>query len=174
MLGSSFPTRCSADVWADVGLNGGLATIPLYHYRPNSATETYGMFKEHVLEKGDYKDTVKEQPGSSSVVQGVASDVGGIGYSGVGYKTSGVKAISLGEKAGEFFEPSLENSLSGDYPLARFLYIYVNKKPNEPLDQLTMEFVKYALSKEGQNIVVKDGYYPLPATVASASVTDLK
>ena len=163
-----------AKTWADVGLNGALASTPFSLYGRNSASGTYGMFKEHVLEKGDYKDTVKEQPGSSSVVQGIASDVGGIGYSGIGYKTSGVKAIPLGEKAGEFFEPSLENSLSGDYPLARFLYIYVNKKPNDPLDPLTLEFIKYVLAKEGQTIVVKDGYYPLPATVAGASVTDLK
>jgi phosphate transport system substrate-binding protein len=163
-----------AKVWSDVGHNGALASTPFSLYGRNSASGTYGMFKEHVLEKGDYKDTVKEQPGSSSVVQGVASDVGGIGYSGIGYQTSGVKALALGEKAGEFFEPSLENCLSGDYPLARFLYVYVNKKPNEPMDQLTLEFIKFALSKAGQNIVVKDGYYSLPATVASESISDLK
>jgi len=163
-----------AKTWRDVGLNGALAGTPFSLYGRNSASGTYGMFKEIALEKGDFKDTVKEQPGSSSVVQGVASDVGGIGYSGIGYKTSGVKAIPLGEKAGELFEPSLENSLSGDYPLARFLYIYINKKPNEPMDQLTLEFIKFALSKTGQNIVVKDGYYPLPATVVSESIGDLK
>ncbi len=160
--------------WADAGLSGSLAGTPFSLYGRNSASGTYGMFKKIALNKGDYKDTVKEQPGSSSVVQGVASDVGGIGYSGIGYKTSGVKAIAVGSKEGELFEPTLDNSLSGDYPLARFLYVYVNKKPNEPLDQLTLEFVKFVLSKAGQNIVVKDGYYPLPATVASASVDELK
>ena len=163
-----------AATWGDVGLSGSLAGAPLSLYGRNSASGTYGMFKSIALKKGDYKDTVKEQPGSSSVVQGVASDVGGIGYSGIGYKTSGVKAIAVGEKAGELFEPTLENSLSGDYPLARFLYVYVNKKPNEPMDQLTLEFIKFVLSKEGQHVVVKDGYYPLPATVATASVDDLK
>jgi phosphate transport system substrate-binding protein len=163
-----------AKTWGDVGLSGRLASTPFSLYGRNSASGTYGMFKGIALNKGDYKDTVKEQPGSSSVVQGVASDMGGIGYSGIGYKTSGVKAIALGNKKGELFEPSLENSLSGDYPLARFLYIYVNKKPNEPLDPLTREFIKFALSKAGQHIVVKDGYFPLPAMVASASMRDLK
>ncbi len=162
-----------AKTWSDVGLSGGLAGAPFSLYGRNSASGTYGMFKKIALKKGDFKDTVKEQPGSSSVVQGVASDVGGIGYSGIGYKTSGVKVIAVGDKEGELFGPSLENSLSGDYPLARFLYVYVNKKPNEPLDQLTLEFVKFVLSKDGQNIVVKDGYYPLPATVATASVDEL-
>ena len=163
-----------ASTWADVGLSGGLASTPISLYGRNSASGTYGMFKSIALNKGDYKDTVKEQPGSSSVVQGVASDLGGIGYSGIGYKTSGVKAISVGEKEGELFEPSLEKCLSGDYPLARFLYVYVNKQPNEPMDQLTLEFVKFVLSKAGQNIVVKDGYYPLPAQVATATIDELK
>ncbi|ETW97620.1 MAG: phosphate-binding protein [Candidatus Entotheonella factor] len=163
-----------AKTWADVGLSGTLAGTPFSLYGRNSASGTYGMFKKIALNKGDFKDTVKEQPGSSSVVQGVASDVGGIGYSGIGYKTSGVKAIAVGDKQDELFEPSLDNSLSGDYPLARFLYVYVNKKPNEPLDQLTLEFVKFVLSKDGQNIVVKDGYYPLPAPVATASIDELK
>ncbi len=162
-----------AKTWGDVGLTGDWAARPFSLYGRNSASGTYGMFKSITLKKGDYKDTVKEQPGSSSVVQGVASDLGGIGYSGIGYKTSGVKAVALddGEKV---YGPSLENSLSGDYPLARFLYVYVNKKPNEPLDKLTLEFVKFVLSKPGQEIVVKDGYYPLPATVATEAIGALK
>ena len=108
------------------------------------------------------------------MVQGVANDLSGIGYSGIGYATSGVKALSLGEAGGSLHEPSIENSLSGDYPLARFLYVYVNKKPNDPLDRLTLEFIKFVLSKAGQQIVVKDGYYPLPASVAKETVEPLQ
>ncbi|HEY7162525.1 MAG TPA: substrate-binding domain-containing protein, partial [Acidobacteriota bacterium] len=118
--------------------------------------------------------TVKEQPGSSSVVQGVSSDLGGIGYSGIGYKTSGVKAIALGKTASKMFEPSYDNALNGSYPLARFLYIYVNKAPNQPMDTLTREFLKFVLSKEGQEIVVKDGYYPLPSQIEQENMTKLK
>lgn len=143
-----------------LGPRGEWTNKPISLYGRNSASGTYGFFKEKALKKGDYKSTVKEQPGSSAVVQGVASDLGGIGYSGIGYKTSGVKAIKLNGK-----EPSLENCLNGKYPLGRFLYIYVNKKPNEPLDTLTKEYLKSILSKRGQEIVVKDGYFPLPAKV---------
>jgi phosphate transport system substrate-binding protein len=159
----------SVRTWGDVGLSGSWAQRPLSLYGRNSASGTYGMFKSIALKKGDYKDIVKEQPGSSSVVQGVASDLGAIGYSGIGYQTSGVKALALAD-GDKMYGPSLDNCLSGDYPLARFLYIYVNKKPNEPLDKLTQEFVKFVLSKAGQEIVVKDGYYPLPAAVANHTV----
>jgi phosphate transport system substrate-binding protein len=125
-------------------------------YGRNSASGTYAYFKEKALKKGDYKDTVKEQPGSSAVVQAIASDLGGIGYSGIGYLTSGVKAVKINGIA-----PTMENAVKGKYPLARFLNIYVNKKPGEPLDTLTLEFLKFVLSKKGMEIVIKDGYYPL-------------
>jgi phosphate transport system substrate-binding protein len=137
----------------------------------NSASGTYGFFKEVALNKGDYKSTVKEQPGSSGVVQGIATDLQSIGYSGIGYATSGVRALPLSGKDGVLHQPTNENCLDGKYPLARFLFVYVNKKPGQPLDKLTLEFVKFVLSKQGQESVVKDGYFPLPAAVA-AEVTE--
>ena len=163
------------NTWGELGLTGEWANRPISLYGRNSASGTYGFFKEHALKNGDYRSTVKEQPGSSSVVQGIANDLGAVGYSGIGYKTSGVKALALAEAAGGAVqEPSLENSLSGKYPMARFLYIYVNKKPNEPMDKLVHEFVKFVNSKEGQEVVVKDGYYPMPATVATDTLMALK
>lgn len=153
--------------WGQLGLKGEWANKPVSLYGRNSASGTYGYFKKHALFKGDYKDTVKEQPGSASVVLGVTEDKGGIGYSGIGYKTSGVKAIALGKKDGDKqYEPNYANVLNGKYPLGRLLYIYVSKEPNRPLPTLVKEFLKYALSKEGQRIVVKDGYLPLTAKVA--------
>jgi len=113
---------------------------------------------------------VKEQAGSSGVVQGVASDLTSIGYSGIGYVTSGVKALPLGEKADKLIAPDYEHALSGEYPLSRFLLVYVNKKPGQPLDTLSLEFVKFVLSKAGQEIVVKDGYFPLPAEAVTEIV----
>jgi phosphate transport system substrate-binding protein len=157
--------------WGQLALTGDWASRPVSLYGRNSASGTYGFFKEKAMGKGDYKSTVKEQPGSSAVVQGVASDLYGLGYSGIGYKTSGVRAVPLGTEDGSFYEATMENCLSGDYPLARFLYIYVNKKPNEPLDKLTAEFLKYVLAKPGQEIVVKDGYYPLPESVSAEGVS---
>jgi phosphate transport system substrate-binding protein len=150
--------------WGQLGLTGDWANRPIGLYGRNSASGTYGFFKEHVLKTGDYKDTVKEQPGSASVVQGVTEDRFGIGYSGSGYRTSGVRAVPLGEtEAGPFFEGTYEEVTSGKYPLWRFLFLYVNKAPNKPLDPLPLEFIKLMLSKEGQEAVVKDGYMPLTA-----------
>ncbi len=157
--------------WGQLGLTGTWANKPLSLYGRNSASGTYGFFKEHALYKGDFKDQVKEQPGSSSVVLGVTEDMAGIGYSGVGYKTSGVRAVPLAVKDGETpQEPSYQNVLSGKYPLGRALYIYVAKKPNEPLSPLVKEFFKFVLSKEGQETVIKDGYLPLPADIITKQV----
>jgi phosphate transport system substrate-binding protein len=157
--------------WGQVGLTGDMANVPMSLYGRNSASGTYGYFKEHALCKGDYKDAVKEQPGSASVVQGVTEDKAGIGYSGIGYITSGVKALKLGNKPGECAEPVLDNIVSGAYPLGRYLYLYVNKKPNEPLDPLRLEFLKFVLSKQGQEVTIKDGYLPIPAGVAAEQMT---
>jgi phosphate transport system substrate-binding protein len=155
--------------WGQLGLTGDWAKRPISLYGRNSASGTYGFFKEHTLKNGDFKDTVKEQPGSASVVQGITEDRFGIGYSGIGYRTSGVKAVSLAETdKGPFSAGSYQDVTSGKYPLWRFLYIYVNKAPGKPLDPLVGEFTKLMYSKEGQEAVVKDGYMPLPATVAKA------
>ncbi|MFO0875162.1 MAG: phosphate ABC transporter substrate-binding protein [Phycisphaerales bacterium] len=159
--------------WGQVGLTGEWANKSISLFGRNSASGTYGFFKEHALSKGDFKTSVKEQPGSSSVVQGVAADVSAIGYSGIGYATAGVRAVPLAEKDGQFHEASYENCLNGTYPLARYLYIYVNRKPGQPLDKLTGEFLKYILSQEGQQVVVKDGYFPLPKEVAAEALKGL-
>ncbi len=161
--------------WGQLGLKGALASAPISLYGRNSASGTYGYFKEHALAKGDYKDTVKEQPGSASVVLGVTEDKAGMGYSGIGYKTSGVKALALANKDGEkAYEPTYENVLEGKYPLGRMLYIYVAKEPNKPLPPVIKEFLTFVLSKEGQEIVIKDGYLPLTASVAAKQLELLK
>ncbi|MBL0731874.1 MAG: PstS family phosphate ABC transporter substrate-binding protein [Desulfosarcina sp.] len=153
--------------WGDLGLKGDWADKPISLYGRNSASGTYGYFKKVALFKGDYKDSVKEQPGSSAVVQGVASDKYGIGYSGVGYKTADVRTVPLAVESGdESFDANAENAYSGDYPLSRFLYVYVNKKPNHGLEPLRGEFIKYIFSRQGQTTVIKDGYYPVSNFIA--------
>jgi phosphate transport system substrate-binding protein len=160
--------------WGDLGLTGEWANAPISLYGRNSASGTYGFFKENALFKGDYKDEVKEQPGSSSVVQGVATDKFGIGYSGIGYKTADVRPVPLAAKAGEdFVAAEAANAYGGEYPLARLLYIYVNVKPGTALDPLRREFLRYVLSKQGQVEVVKDGYLPLPAPMAAEAQKQL-
>ncbi|GAB4290226.1 MAG: phosphate ABC transporter substrate-binding protein PstS [Ignavibacteriaceae bacterium] len=160
--------------WGDLGLTGDWANRGISLYGRNSASGTYGYFKEHALFKGDFKDQVKEQPGSASVVQGVTEDRFGIGYSGIGYKTSGVKALWLSDTdGGKLYEPNYENCLSKDYPLSRFLNIYINKNPNEEMDPLLKEFLKFIFSYEGQEVVVKDGYLPLTSELVEAELKKL-
>jgi len=161
--------------WGQLGLTGEWANKPISLYGRNSASGTYGFFKEHTLKNGDFKDGVKEQPGSASVVQGITVDRYAMGYSGIGYATAGVRAVPLSEKdGGKCVEAEADAAYAGAYPLARFLYVYVNKAPGKALDPLTREFVKLALSKTGQQDVVKDGYFPIPASVVKEELAKIQ
>jgi len=159
--------------WGSVGLTGDWAKRDIQLYGRNSVSGTYGYFKEHALCKGDFRSNVNEQPGSASVVQSVSTSVNAIGYSGIGYVTSGVKAVPLSADGEDYVAATPENAISGDYPLSRYLWVYVNKAPNKALSPLEREFVLMMLSKEGQMVVDKDGYIPLPAAVISKVKMDL-
>lgn len=174
----SVTRRCgsSTDIkaWGQTGLEGSWANRPIQLYGRNSVSGTYGYFKKVGLCSGDFKNGVNEQPGSASVVQAVASSLNGIGYSGIGYITSGVKALALSSEGGAAVAATPENARSGDYPLSRYLYVYVNKKPDTPLSALEAEFLKLVLSSEGQEIVEKDGYIPVSAEVAQRELLKLQ
>jgi phosphate transport system substrate-binding protein len=161
--------KCGADKnvdrWGDLGLSGAWTGKDVQLYGRNSVSGTYGYFKKKALCKGDFKNSVNEQPGSASVVQSVSASLNGIGYSGIGYRTSGVRALPLAKKGTNFIEANMENAVSGKYPLSRYLYVYVNKHPNKALPPMEAEFLKMILSKSGQSIVEKDGYIPLPRNV---------
>ncbi len=160
--------------WGQLGLKGEWGDKSIQLYGRNSVSGTYGYFKKVALCKGDYKSSVNEQPGSASVVQSVSASLNGIGYSGIGYKTSGVKTVALAKEEGQPFVPATdENVASGKYPLARYLYVYVNKKPNESLPPLEKEFLKMVLAKIGQQVVVKDGYIPLSSAIAEKELEKL-
>lgn len=154
-----------ADRWGDLGLTGEWTGKDIQLYGRNSVSGTYGYFKKKALCKGDFKNSVNEQPGSASVVQSVSASLNGIGYSGIGYKTSGVRALALSKKDDNYVDATMENAINKKYPLSRFLYVYVNKHPNKPLAPMDAEFLKMVLSKSGQKIVEKDGYIPLPNSV---------
>ena len=153
--------------WGELGLAGSWTNRPIQLYGRNSVSGTYGYFKTAALCSGDFKNTVSEQPGSASVVQAVTSSLNGIGYSGIGHETPGVRSVAI---SGHGDEPavgaSFENAANRTYPLARYLYIYVNKRPGTPLAPLEAEFLKLVLSRDGQEAVAKDGYIPLPGQVA--------
>ena len=153
-------------LWGMLGLEGPWARRDIQLFGRNSVSGTYGYFKDNALCDGDFKNNVNEQPGSASVVQSVSTSLNGIGYSGLGYRTSSVRTVPLARDSGSgFFAATPDNAVSGDYPLARFLYVYVNKTPNRPLPPLEREFLKLVLSGPGQEVVEKDGYIALPLTV---------
>ncbi|MCD6707341.1 MAG: phosphate ABC transporter substrate-binding protein PstS family protein [Thiobacillus sp.] len=160
--------------WGDVGMTGDWANRPVALYGRNSVSGTYGYFKKNALCKGDFSKRVAEQPGSASVVQSVSGQIGAIGYSGIGYRTSGVRPVALSKKDGEsFVEANAVNALNKTYPLSRVLYVYVNKRPNQPLPPLEREFFKMVLSRQGQEVVVKDGFVPMPAGMVNKALSDL-
>ena len=161
--------------WGQLGLKGDWADRPISAYGRNAASGTYGFIKDLALKGGDYKDTVKEMPGSATVVQAVTKDRYGIGYSGIGYSTSGVKKLKVAEKAGSpFVAAEADNVYNDTYPLRRFLYVVVNRAPGKPLSPLVREFCLYMLSKEGQQVVDKDGYFPIPSAVAEQEIAKIK
>ncbi|MCK5724774.1 MAG: substrate-binding domain-containing protein, partial [Gammaproteobacteria bacterium] len=171
--------KCGGDKdikkWGDLGLSGAWKNRDIQIYGRNSVSGTYGYFKKKALCKGDYKTTVNEQPGSASVVQSVSASLNGIGYSGIGYKTSGVRAVALTKKAGKpFIAATPENAANKTYPLGRKLWVYVNKQPNRPLSPMQMEFIKMVLSRRGQKVVIKDGYIPLSAKQVEKQLRKLK
>lgn len=148
--------------WGQVGLEGDWSNLGVTLYGRNSASGTYGYFKEKALFKGDYKKSVKEQPGSAAVVQSIGSDRSGVGYSGMGYKTAAVRFVPISKKSGdEAYEANAENCYNGKYPLSRFLYIYFNRAPGKDVTPVVREFLTYIGCKEGQDVVLKDGFIPL-------------
>lgn len=162
--------------WGDLGLTGDWADRPISLYGRNAVSGTYGVFKNIALGGGDFhSDRYQEQPGSSTVVQSITADRYGIGYSGIGYATSGVRIPNIGPgNSAQHFEPTPENALAGNYPLARFLVVYVNKNPREPMARLTFEFIRFINSRQGQEVVVRDGFFPLPAEVAEATMNVIR
>ena len=156
--------------WGDLGLTGEWQDKPISLYGRNASSGTYGFFKEVALFKGDFKTTVKEQPGSSAVVQSVASDRYGVGYSGVGYRTADVRAVPIRIRSGEPIPAEPLRAYSGEYPLTRFLLLSVNHRPGSGLDPLRREFLRYVLSGTGQHEVTKDGYLPVTPAVARRSL----
>jgi phosphate transport system substrate-binding protein len=158
------------NTWGDLGLTGEWTNRPIALYGRNSASGTYGYFKDVALFGGDFRPEVREQPGSSTVIQGVAADIAGIGYSGVGYGTADVRPLQIRGADGNCYGPTGEAAASGDYPIARFLYIYMNRDPNRPMEPLRSEFVRFVYSQQGQAAVVRAGFFPVVRTLADADL----
>lgn len=141
--------------WKDVG--GPDAKILLYGRENNSGTYVY--FKENVLGDADFVSHYQAMPGTAAVINAITKDPGGIGYGGIGY-ASEAKALSIATAPGEAVAPTMENVLSGAYPISRQLFWYVAGSPQGDLKA----FVDFALSPQGQSIVADVGYYPLKSS----------
>ena len=165
--------RCGGETplhhWRDFALKGKIGEQDIVLYGRNSASGTYAYFKKKGLCLGDFLASVNEQPGNSAVVQAVESDPFGIGYTSVGYSTSGVRLLSI-----DGIFPTAKNIGSGKYPLARVLYIYVNKAPSSPLDKTTKEFLKFVVSKEGQALIQKAGFMPISDNLSKKALRSLQ
>ena len=149
------------EVWNDIGVTKFGESQNIQLYGRNSASGTYDLFKQIGLCNGDYSKRVNEMPSSASVVQSVASSVGGIGYAALGYKNANVKALGISINNSDFYLPTPENLREKQYPFTRFLYIIANKPPDKPLGTLERTFLKFVLSDEGQSIVSENGYYAI-------------
>jgi phosphate transport system substrate-binding protein len=157
-------------IWGQVGLKGKYSQAKISMYSRNSASGYYAFFKQSVLAKGDFKDSVREQPSGGGPVQGVASDPFGIGYQGIGYKTADVRAVPLSvDGKSKPVRADVKHALSGEYPLARRLVIALRPPGKDGLPALEREFLRFVLSRQGQRVVIKDGYFPLAFDVAAAA-----
>ena len=160
--------------WGQLGLTGTWANQTISLYGRNAASGTYGFFKDNALFGGDYKDAVKEQAGSSSVIQGVASERNAIGYSGIGYQTADVRAVPIAPNSeAEYIPAEAKYAYTGEYPLVRFLDVYVNHQPGSDMDPLRREFIRYIFSKQGQIDVIRNGYYPVSVAIARQTLEAL-
>ena len=161
--------------WGDLGLTGEWANAPIHVYTRNKASGTYAFFRGSVLKKGEYKSTNREMVGSEALVEAIANDRFGIGYSGIGYKTPNVAVAPLAENPGDPMMPAEQKyAYSGDYPLARFLYMTINNRPGTKPSPLHREFLSYVYSLEGQALVTQDGYYPVSKEIAEEELTRLQ
>lgn len=148
--------------WQQLGVGGQLGPQPLLLYGRNTVSGTYSFFRERALCQGDFHSQVNEQPGSASVIQSVATARNAIGYSSLAYSSTSVRVLPLSRQGRDYVLPTPAALAEGRYPLTRPLYIYINQPPEQPLSPLIREFLRFVLSREGQEIVRREGYTPLP------------
>lgn len=149
--------------WQALGLPQGGRYQRIKLFGRNSVSGTYGVFKDLALCGGDFRADVNELPGSASVVQSVAYSNGAIGYAAFGHKTAAVRALPIAIEKGKFVAPTQQTIRSGQYPFSRYLYLVVNKHPDQPLPLLEREFLRFVLSVQGQKVVEQEGYVSLPS-----------
>ena len=167
--------KASLTRWGQLGLSDGWDQAAIQLYGRDRRSGTRAFFQEHVLAGGDFMPTLHEEPGAASVILNLGRDQLGIGYSGLGLQSSTVRVVPLAENEGmPFVPPSSATIADQTYPLRRVLYLYVNKHPKGSLPPAAQEFLTFLMSHEGQEAVIKAGFFPLPANQISKTAVALK
>jgi len=159
-----------ANVWGDLGLTGVYRSAPITVYGRNSASGTYGLFQKRVLLGGEFKPTNVELIGSAEVVEAVAADPFGIGYSSVGYARRDAATVPLAEDPGRTPVAPTAAGAEGGYPLARELSLVFAFDPSEPVPEAMREFLRFVYSADGQRLVAEAGFLPLTNERAEAEL----
>lgn len=158
----------AAERWGELGATGDWAARPLVRYGLEAGRGAHELVRELVLEGSDFAASLTVEPVSTSVVQGVATQPGGIGYASVYFRTARTRVLPILHR-GQAVEPSADNARAGHYPLARFLYVIANQPP--PAAQ---QVLRYLLSRGGQEAVAAQGFYPLDAALARQGLAALE
>jgi phosphate transport system substrate-binding protein len=157
----------SIKTWGQLGLSGEWADLDIQAKGPAKTHGMYTIFKEMVMGNGEYRYDLKSEPVSTSIVQNVGAEKSAIGFASYFFSSRRTRPLALSAtNAGPYFLPTQQNCLAGKYPLARFLYVYVNKKPGSTLNATTGHFLGFICSKQGQETSAKEGNYPLNADVS--------
>ena len=150
-------------LWGDLAMDNGWEQARIQLYGRDRRSGTRAFFQEHVMAGGEFKPTVQEVPGAASVILALSRDPLGIGYSGIGLQTSSVRIVPVADIQGmPWVAPSAATVADQSYPLRRLLYLYFDKEPGASLPPAVQEFLTFVKSREGQETVVRAGFYPLP------------
>ena len=165
--------RADVTKWSEVGVEGW-SSSPIHLYGRDAKSGTRTFFINEVLNGGRMKPEVVEEPGSASEILDISRDPLGMGYAGIGFQASTVRVVPLAAKSGaDFVAPTAETATTGAYPLARYLYLYAKQSPDTALQPEVKEFLKFINSREGQEAVVRAGFFPLPATQIARNLQNL-
>lgn len=157
--------------WGQLHAEGPWAELPIRCHGRNRASGTYEYLRTHALFGGRYRDSLRMAPSSSAVVAAIARDKTAIGFSGIGYRTEGVKALAIATDGNSpYIEPSMDAEQAVNYPLARFLYIVTAPAKDGNLNAQQREFLRLVLSEPGQSIVQEQGFVP----VAPSRIRELR
>lgn len=154
------------DTWGDLGLTGEWAERPVQLFGFGDLTGGYALFRDLVLDGGEYSAAMKAEPGSSAIVSAAGAYRGAVGFASQYFATARTRMVPIIGDDGVPHEPTEATCIEGSYPLARRLFIYVNKKPGEPLPPNTTEFLAYVLSRQGQATATELGMFALPPELA--------